>query len=192
MKNRSLYITLFLLFYLPFSLTAQGIDYLGITGENDVSFVVGSGDKMQVIRRVMRPCGKNRGFLQPLSPAQGVTTVTEMDMLHAFNDTEAMIVDMRLESNFINETIPYAVNFPYVDIVDHMDGFGCKKISKSLWDCKDAKKIYVFCNGPACTQSPIGIRAIIKHGFPAKKVFYYRGGMLVWSAIGLPLVEGDF
>ncbi|GIR69462.1 MAG: hypothetical protein CM15mP74_07130 [Halieaceae bacterium] len=36
------------------------------------------------------------------------------------------------------------------------------------------------------------MRAMIRDGFPAEKIHYYRGGMLDWDALGLTTVEGDF
>jgi rhodanese-related sulfurtransferase len=190
---RKVMVTFFLV-AIALSLNAQVLkeDYLGIGGEEDISFIVGENDDMVVMRRVMRPCGINRGYLQPLSPAKGVTTITEMDMLHALNDKQGIVVDMRLEAHYLESTIPSSVNFPYIDVADHLDAFGCIKKKPKAWDCTEAKNIYAFCNGPACTQSPTGIRAMIGHGFPANKIFYYRGGMLVWYSIGLPVVEGDF
>ena len=35
------------------------------------------------------------------------------------------------------------------------------------------------------------MRAMIRDGFPAEKIHYYRG-MLDWDALGLTTVEGDF
>jgi hypothetical protein len=31
-----------------------------------------------------------------------------------------------------------------------------------------------------------------RDGFPASKIYYYRGGMLDWSALGFPVLKGDF
>lgn len=113
------------------------------------------------------------------------------EMLPALNDKDALIVDMRLDSEFFIETIPGAINVSYLDVEPHMETLGCRK-KGDKWDCSDAKKIYAFCNGPVCTKSPIGIRKLISLGFPAQKIYYYRGGMLVWSAIGLTMVKGEF
>ena len=59
-------------------------------------------------------------------------------------------------------------------------------------DCGSAAKVVGFCNGPVCPQSPTAMKAMIREGFPAQNIFYYRGGMLVWDALGLTTVEGDF
>lgn len=169
----------------------KDVEYLDLFEYQDPTFIVGSGEDALEIHRVMRPCGMNKGHLQPLIPAQGVTLVGEREMLPALNDKDALIVDMRLESEFFIQTIPGAINVSYLDVEPHMETLGCNKKGEK-WDCTNAKKIYTFCNGPVCTKSPIGIRKLISLGFPPQKIFYYRGGMLVWSAIGLTMVKGEF
>lgn len=170
---------------------SQDTEYLDLFEYQDPTFIVGSAEKGLEIHRVMRPCGKNHGFLQPLIPAQGVTLVGEREMLPALNDKDALIVDMRLENEFFVETIPTAISVPYLDVESHMEELGCQR-KDTQWECINGKKLYAFCNGPVCTKSPIGIRKLISLGYPAEKIFYYRGGMLVWSAIGLTMVKGDF
>ena len=49
-----------------------------------------------------------------------------------------------------------------------------------------------FCNGPVCPQSPTAILAMTRDGYPADKIYYYRGGMLDWAALGFPVVSGEF
>ena len=72
-----------------------------------------------------------------------------------------------------------------------MDELGCNK-GASGWDCAGAMNVMGFCNGPVCPQSPTAMRAMIRDGFPADKIYYYRGGMLDWDALGLTTVEGEF
>jgi hypothetical protein len=67
-----------------------------------------------------------------------------------------------------------------------MEVFGCKK-NRDSYDCKEAKKVYGFCNGPVCPQSPLAMTAMVKKGFPPEKIYYYRGGMLDWEALGLTI-----
>lgn len=193
MKSLNLVLSMCLLLLLTTALCAESSEdeYLGILSETQTAYHVDSGTDTLVIRREMTPCAKNKGFIQPLIPAKGVTLIAETEMLHALNEKDAIIVDMRLEYFFLEETIPKAINIPYTEIGLHLDQLGCTK-GKENWDCTKAVKLYAFCNGPVCTQSPIGIRDIIRLGFPAEKIFYYRGGMLVWSAVGLTTVKGEF
>lgn len=45
---------------------------------------------------------------------------------------------------------------------------------------------------PVCPQSPMAIKAMTRDGFPANKIYYYRGGMLDWDALGLTSVKDEF
>lgn len=166
-------------------------EYLGLFSQDEKSYVIGSGEDAIEIRRTMTSCAKNKGFFQPFVPVQGVTAVTETEILHALNDKGALVVDMRTEAFFLEETIPHAINIPYTEIELHLDQLGCEKVDNG-WDCSKAKKVYAFCNGPVCPQSPIAIKTMVRKGFPVERIYYYRGGMLDWSALGLTTVKGEF
>lgn len=141
--------------------------------------------------RTMTPCAKNKGWLQVLVPFEGVNPVTEIDILKSLDDKDSLLVDMRTQDWFADATIPTAINIPYTEVAGRMDELGCTK-SEGKFNCANAKKVYAFCNGPVCPQSPMAMKAMIRDGFPADKIYYYRGGMLDWSALGLNTVEGDF
>lgn len=143
------------------------------------------------ITRTMTACAKNGGVIQPLVPVAGVTPVAETEILEALSDRNALVVDMRDTNDRVKGTIPGSIGIPYTEIVDRMEELGCKKVA-GKWDCTAAKKIYAFCNGPVCPQSPIAIRAMTREGFPASKIYYYRGGMLDWDALGLTSVKNEF
>ena len=179
--------------FAAFSITsiAAEPEYLRIVG-TDTKFVVknAKGEERE-IRRVMTPCAKNKGWLQPLVPVPGVNPVTEIEMLNAMNDRDAMLVDMREPEDRANGTIPGSHHIVYTEVASRMDELGCKKTAKG-WDCAGAKKVFAFCNGPVCPQSPSAIQAMTRDGFPASKIYYYRGGMLDWSALGFPVLKGDF
>ena len=164
---------------------------LRILGE-DTLFVttLPSGETITITRQ-MTPCAKNKGWLQPLVPEPGIVPVTEIEVLKAIGDANTVLVDMRTEEWFLDATIPGAINIPYTEVAMRMDELGCTK-SGTDWDCDGASKVVGFCNGPVCPQSPTAMRAMIRDGFPADKIHYYRGGMLDWDALGLTTVEGDF
>lgn len=152
--------------------------------DDDTEFVVKTAKGQVVITRVMTPCAKNAGWLQPMVPVAGVHTVGEIEILHALNDPDAMVVDMRRHEDRIKGTIPGSVSISYTEAAQRMEQFGCRKTGNT-YDCSTAKKIYGFCNGPVCPQSPLAIAAMVKNGFPPEKIYYYRGGMLDWEALGL-------
>jgi rhodanese-related sulfurtransferase len=164
---------------------------LGIFSMEQTRYSIGSGADVLEITRQMTPCAKNKGFLQPLVPLKGVNPVTEIEMLQALNDKAAVVVDMRVEEQFLEETIPHAINIPYTEAELRLDQLGCS-MKGETWECAKAVKVYAFCNGPVCPQSPTAIEAMVRRGFPAEKIYYYRGGMLDWTALGLTTVKGAF
>lgn len=166
-------------------------EYLRII-DTDTQFVVkGADGKELIIRRTMTDCAKNKGWLQPLVPVAGVHPVGEIEVLHAMNDKDTLLVDMREPADRANGTIPGSMHIVYTEVSGRMDELGCKK-ETGKWNCAAAKKVLAFCNGPVCPQSPSAILAMTRDGFPADKIYYYRGGMLDWAALGFPIVKGDF
>jgi len=166
---------------------------LRILTEDDktMSFTVGEGDDAIIIRRTMTSCAKNAGWLQELIPSPGIHPITEIEILKALNDKDSLLIDMREQGHFVEGTIPTAINIPYTEVALRMDELGCLK-KDNKWQCDNAKKVYGFCNGPVCPQSPIAMKAMVRDGFPADKIYYYRGGMLDWEALGFTTVEGEF
>jgi len=172
---------------------SENPEYLRIFTEDDTTmrYQVGSGDSAIEIRRTLTACAKNKGWLQELIPVEGLHPVTEIEILKSLNDKDTILIDMRQQDHFVEGTIPTAINIPYTEVALRMDELGCTKLARG-WDCTNAKKVYGFCNGPVCPQSPIAMKAMVRDGFPADKIYYYRGGMLDWSALGFTMVEGEF
>jgi len=158
--------------------------------DKDTSFEATTTDGTVTITRKMTPCAKNTGWLQPLIPAPGIVPVTEIEVLNAINDPDMLLVDMRTLEWYLEATIPGAIHIPYTEIAMRMDELGCIK-KDGKFDCANAKKVLGFCNGPVCPQSPTAMKAMIREGFPAEKIYYYRGGMLDWDVLGLTTVEGE-
>ncbi len=67
-------------------------------------------------------------------------------------------------------------------------GMAGDSLKTDKWDFTDAKDLVLFCNGPACDQSPRAIRSLLSVGYPTTKLFYYRGGMQMWQMWGLTTV----
>jgi rhodanese-related sulfurtransferase len=130
---------------------------------------------------------------------------------------EGFLIDARVPSWYEKGTIPGSINIPFTTfelkpddpkLVAALEKLGAKKrtdvggISRSLesmgfmggdmktdyWDFNHAKELVLWCNGPWCGQSPHAIRALLKLGYPAEKLHYYRGGMQMWQIFGLTTV----
>jgi len=159
--------------------------------ENQKNVIIKTAKGTVEITRTMTPCGKNGGTLQPLIPVAGVHPTTETEVIAALGDRDALVVDMRDSNDRVKGTIPGSIGIPYTEVAARMNELGCSKTA-SGWNCAGAKKVFAFCNGPTCPQSPMAIRAMTRDGFPADKIYYYRGGMLDWDALGLTSVKDEF
>lgn len=145
--------------------------------------------------------------IQPYSLAPGVETIGEVEMLDyltriAGGDNSILVVDSRRPDWVRKGTIPGSVNIPWTQLnpaqgADPMsigeimeDKFGVKQL-EGLWDFSTARTLVMFCNGMWCGQSPNNIRNLLKFGYPADKIKWYRGGMQDWEILGLTTVKGQ-
>lgn len=136
--------------------------------------------------RTSRPCPEF--CIQPMSPAEGVTTIGELELLAALQDPEVTVVDSRTPDWYAGGTIPGALNMPYTEMTDRLGELGCE-LDFEGWDCTNARKVALFCNGLWCGQSPEAIRRMIEEGYPAERISYYRGGMQSWRVLGLTVTQ---
>lgn len=128
--------------------------------------------------------------IQPMTPAPGVTTIGELEVLDFLQSGEAVLVDGRVRTQYEEGTIPGAVSVPYTEAADRLGEFGCE-IDFDGWICDaEVPNVVLFCNGPWCGQSPTAARRMIEAGFPAEKIYYYRGGMQNWNMLGLTVMPG--
>lgn len=137
--------------------------------------------------RTSRPCPEF--CIQPIAPAEGVSTIGELELIDLLQDPDAVVVDSRTPDWFEGGTIPGAINIPYTYVLDELGRLGCEPDFEG-WDCAGAKRVALFCNGIWCGQSPTAIRNMLEAGFPADKISYYRGGMQVWRLLGLTVAGG--
>jgi rhodanese-related sulfurtransferase len=138
--------------------------------------------------RTSRPCPNF--CIQPHSPAEGVSTIGELELIDMLQDPETVVIDSRTPDWFEGGTIPGAINIPYTYAVDELGRLGCQPDFDG-WDCAEAKTVALFCNGIWCGQSPTAIRNMIEAGYPAERIHYYRGGMQVWRLLGLTVTGDD-
>lgn len=129
--------------------------------------------------------------IQPMVPAEGVTPIGELELIDLLRDPQAVVLDARTVEWHLEETIPGSVHLPYTEAAQRLDELGCTEAGDG-WDCAGAKRVALFCNGLWCGQSPTAIRAMIREGYPAERIFYYRGGMQAWKILCLTTVPGGF
>jgi rhodanese-related sulfurtransferase len=173
-----------------FTATANADEPLKLGGDETVVTIETEDGPVDIVRKKTE-AALIGGVLQPIEPVPGVTPVAELEVLDALKTGSAKVIDMRTSEWRAESTIPGSIHIPYIEIAGRLDELGCTG-GQGSWDCAKADDIIAFCNGPACGQSPIAIRAMVREGYPVEKIFYYRGGMQNWTVLGLTVVEGMF
>ncbi len=146
--------------------------------------------------KTSRPCPPF--CIHPITAAPGVRTIGELELLDYLQTTvkneEGVLLDARMPNWYNSETIPGAVNVPFVMLTrasekrDRLLSVFGVKINNGVKDFSDAVYLTLFCNGPWCDQSPRAIKGLIGAGYPVEKLQYYRGGMQAWKSFGLTTI----
>ena len=142
--------------------------------------------------------------IQPSQLAPGVTTIGELEMLHALQkisdgDTSLLVIDSRTKNWVEKGVIPGTVNIPWDALeIGKAEAAAMQAILENqlgakrrgdFWNFDDAKTLALYCNGPWCGQSSTTINDLLKIGYPAHKLHWYRGGMQGWESLGLTTVN---
>jgi rhodanese-related sulfurtransferase len=154
--------------------------------------------------KTSRPCPPF--CIQPAILAPGIETIAEREVIDYITrmsngDSSILVVDSRTPDWVKKGTIPGAKNIPWtklnpakgadpVSILEIMEAEFNVKESEGLLNFDGAKTLVMFCNGMWCGQSPNNIKNLLKFGYPAHKIKWYRGGMQDWEILGLSTVPG--
>ena len=154
--------------------------------------------------KTSRPCPPF--CIQPAILAPGVETIAEREVIDyvvkmSAGDNSILVVDSRTPDWVKKGTIPGAKNIPWtklnpakgadpVSILEIMEDEFNVTESEGLLNFSKAKTLVMFCNGMWCGQSPNNIKNLLKFGYPAHKIKWYRGGMQDWEILGLSTVPG--
>jgi len=149
-----------------------------------------------------RPCPPF--CIRPIELAPGVQTIGELEMLDYLvaagkPESNVLVIDSRTPDWVAKGTIPGSVNIPWTLLKEDTSNpitiagileerFGAID-EDELWNFSEVKTLVLFCNGMWCGQSPRNIKTLLKYGYPANKIKWYRGGMQNWQALGLTTVK---
>ena len=158
--------------------------------------------------KTSRPCPPF--CIQPMQLRPGIETLGEQEIIHYAvmmskgekmpDGSEIMIIDSRTPDWVAKGTIPGAVNLPWTLLSERKGAdplsiaelmtteFGAKE-QNGLFYFDNAKTLVMFCNGMWCGQSPNNIKSLLKYGYPANKIKWYRGGMQNWENLGFNTVK---
>jgi rhodanese-related sulfurtransferase len=144
--------------------------------------------------------------IRPMKIAEGVETLGELEMIHYLKmKSDGMdsivVIDSRTPDWVAKGTIPGSINIPWTKLSPAKGAsffeiagilqkqFGVIEEDGGLMNFSKAKTLVMFCNGMWCGQSPRNILQLLKIGYPAEKIKWYRGGMQNWEALGLTTVK---
>ncbi len=141
----------------------------------------------------------NSPCLTPMSAASGVPTIGELDVLdflsNAVASGDGLLVDARRSDDRAQGFIPASVNIPTATIApsnpyrdEILIALGAVAFEGVL-SFTDAMSLVIFDAGPATLDAPSLIADLLSAGYPPEKIAYYRGGMQVWSTLGLSTVS---
>ena len=178
--------------------------------------VINHGKKAQITRnqnnknmikqdfaKTSRPCPPF--CIQPMVLAPGVETIAELEVMDyltkmANGDKSILVIDSRTPDWAKKGTIPGSINIPWTKLnASKADPISIGDIMEDKFnvggddedrDFSKAKTLVMFCNGMWCGQSPNNIKSLLKMGYPANKIKWYRGGMQDWEVLGLSTVPG--
>ena len=132
---------------------------------------------------------------------------------------KGVVIDARTPAWYAKGTIPGSINIPFTNFdpekspnelaealqklnVKKKDGNGKSFVESIIgwfsndaeaadnpWNFSEAQEILLFCNGIWCGQSPTAIKNLLALGYPAEKIYYYRGGMQSWQSVGLTVYK---
>ncbi len=142
--------------------------------------------------------------IQPSELAPGVKTIAELEVLQFLKkisdgDTSALVIDSRTPAWVDKGIIPGTVNIPWDTLnIGKSEPAAVKVILETqlgarqrdgFWNFDKARTLVLFCNGSWCGQSPTTIKGLLKIGYPAHKILWYRGGMQDWESLGLTTLK---
>jgi len=113
------------------------------------------------------------GEVQPIELASGVHTIGELELIEHL-ERGLPAIDTRLAEFHSQGSIPGARAIPH------------EEIEARRHELDPAVPTVFFCNGPQCTATPDAIDRLLKAGYPAGSILYYRGGMHDWMTLGYP------
>ncbi len=147
--------------------------------------------------RTSRPCPPF--CIQPMHLAPGVETIGELELIEYLvrmaKGENILVIDSRTADWANRGTIPGAVNIPWTRLSEArganplaisdllVERFGAAEQEEG-WDFRHARTLVLFCNGMWCGQSPTNIRSLLKLGYPADKIKWYRDGLQGWKILG--------
>lgn len=137
--------------------------------------------------------------IAPQTVAVDVETLVEAQvlefLLEAVGQNTGLFIDARMPNGRALGVIPGSVSLPHETLSQKnefrdeiLKALGARAF-EDVFDFADAQNIVVYDNGPTRNDAGSLIARLLEVGYPPEKIRYYRGGMQVWSVVGLTVQE---
>lgn len=137
--------------------------------------------------------------IAPKTAAVGIEPLIEGQVLDFLVDmvgnNEGLLVDARMPEARALGYIPGSVSLPHETLAPEnqfrdeiLKALGARAF-EDVFNFADAQNLVVYDNGPTQNDAGVLISHLLEVGYPPEKIRYYRGGMQVWSVVGLTVQE---
>jgi hypothetical protein len=141
--------------------------------------------------KTSRPCPPY--CIEPITVSKDVETIGELELIEYAKESNTIIIDARPKEWYLLESLPKAINVPEKvtrssKIRDRLFKIlGAKKGSDGF-DFSSARRLIIYGNGPWSPEASRFVKNMLKLGYPAKKMLFYRDGLQGWKILGLTTV----
>lgn len=137
--------------------------------------------------------------ITPYMAADNIKTVSEPDvfdfMKNMVGQNAGLLVDARMPDSRAMGSIPGSVSLPAQTLSSDnefrdeiLKALGARAF-EGVFNFADAQSLVIFDNGPTQNDAGTLIAHLLDAGYPPENIRYYRGGMQVWSVLGLTIQE---
>ncbi|KIN74770.1 rhodanese-like domain-containing protein [Sulfitobacter guttiformis] len=137
--------------------------------------------------------------IAPSNAADGIETLVEGQVLEflvtAVAANTGLLVDARMPQGRALGFIPGSVSMPFETLAPEnefrdeiLKALGARAF-QDVFNFADAQNLVIFDSGPTQNDAGVLIAHLLEAGYPPDKIRYYRGGMQVWSVVGLTVQE---
>ncbi len=182
-------------------LAAQDVTTQTIAFDADTAAITQSAraDLTRLGPLAARPDGCGAVCLAPTFVAPGIATVAEPEVIRFLGQAVAteggLLIDARQRTDRDGGAIAGSTNIPVAVLapdnpyrIDILMALGAQRTANAL-NFDNVPPVMIYDGGPADGQAAALVDALLAAGYPADRISYYRGGMLVWVALGLSVVE---
>lgn len=161
----------------------------------------GALDTSQVAQHFQRPSDCPGVCVSPMTIAAQIPTIGEHDVIafvtQQVSSGQGLLLDSRTQGRRATGFIAGSVNVPVTllapdnpFLTDILLAMGATRSDKGI-DFSTALPLVVFDDGPTSADAEKLIAGLRDAGYPDSKIQYYRGGMQVWSALGLSVEDAS-